>query len=37
MKAREYASDALQERRNAFWSGFADFCAAETDDARICA
>lgn len=37
LKAREYASDVLQERRNAFWSAFSGFCAGKTDDARMCA
>jgi len=37
LKAREYASDILQERRHAFWSAFASFCAGKTDDARMCA
>jgi glycosyltransferase involved in cell wall biosynthesis len=35
LKAREYASDVLQERRSAFWSAFASFCADKTDDARM--
>jgi glycosyltransferase involved in cell wall biosynthesis len=37
LKAREYASDVLQERRNAFWSAFAGICAGKTDEARMCA
>jgi len=37
LKAREYASDVLQERRSAFWSAFASFCAGKTGDARMCA
>jgi glycosyltransferase involved in cell wall biosynthesis len=37
LKAREYASDVLQERRSAFWSGFASFCSGKTDEARMCA
>jgi glycosyltransferase involved in cell wall biosynthesis len=37
LKAREYASDILQERRSVFWSAFASFCAGKTDEARMCA
>jgi glycosyltransferase involved in cell wall biosynthesis len=37
LKAREYASDVLQERRNAFWSAFASACAGGTDEGRMCA
>jgi glycosyltransferase involved in cell wall biosynthesis len=37
LKAREYASDVLQERRSAFWSAFASVCAGGTDEGRMCA
>jgi glycosyltransferase involved in cell wall biosynthesis len=37
LKAREYASDILQERRGVFWSAFASFCVGNTDEARMCA
>lgn len=37
LKAQEYASDVLEQRRNAFWSGFARYCSGATDEGKLCA
>lgn len=37
LKAQEYASEVLEERRNAFWSGFATYCSGSAAEGRLCA
>lgn len=37
LKSMEYASDVLDQRRNAFWASFATYCAEHAGNARRCA